>query len=355
MRKKVLASMAAALCAVGAVVGSAEGSQATTSSSSVWMAPWNWVSDKWDGATKPKPSPKVLLPTAPAQKPSEKVSPFWNPIKYFGAAMSETPIAGKLGFGEDDQKAKQLAAASSESISLNTPTGPPSPELFIAMAEIAERQQNVPEARKQLQEALSMWPGNVDVLRAAARMEDRQGHLPLAESLYRQAIAANPQHAGAHNDLGLCLARQGKFEPSVQEIEQAIHLQPKKALYRNNVATVLVEMKQEQKALAHLAAVHGPAEANYNVGQLLVQRGRTQEALGYFQSALAQNPSMTHAQTAIAKLQGRTAYVPPAQPSVAAGAAPYVPPRYSSPAPGPSTETEASLPRHLPPVGAAVR
>jgi tetratricopeptide (TPR) repeat protein len=135
-------------------------------------------------------------------------------------------------------------------------------------------------------------------------MEDRQGNLPLAENLYQQAVVANPQHAGALNDLGLCLARQGKLEASVSVIEQAIRLQPAKALYRNNAATVLAEMRQDQQALGHLAAVHGVAEANYNMGQLLVGRGRAAEAAPYFQVALQHDPTMQAAQIALTNLQG---------------------------------------------------
>ena len=61
---------------------------------------------------------------------------------------------------------------------------------------MCEQQNDVPQARKNFQKALTMWPGQVEVLRAAARMEDRQGNLPLAENLYQQAVTANPQHAG---------------------------------------------------------------------------------------------------------------------------------------------------------------
>jgi tetratricopeptide (TPR) repeat protein len=153
--------------------------------------------------------------------------------------------------------------------------------------------------------------------------------------LYQQAAAANPQHAGALNDLGLCLARQGKLDASVQVLEQAIHLQPEKPLYRNNAATVLVEMRQDQRALGHLAAVHGAAEANYNFGQLLVQRGRAAEATPYFQAAVEQNPQLQSAHVALAKLQGKS--VPDAttaQPSTeptATGAAPTVAPQPTGP------------------------
>jgi Flp pilus assembly protein TadD len=163
-------------------------------------------------------------------------------------------------------------------------------------------------------------------------MEDRQNNLPLAESLYQQAVSANPQNAAALNDLGLCLAREGKLEPSLQVIEQAIHLQPEKSLYRNNAATVLVEMRQDQKALAHLSAVHNPAEANFNLGQLLVDRGRSGDAVPYFQTALQLNPGMTQAQDALAKINGQV------QVNVAqqTPTAPVLVPQQVAPAAGPT-------------------
>jgi Tfp pilus assembly protein PilF len=211
--------------------------------------------------------------------------------------------------------------------------------LFISAAQMYERQGDVTQARQNYQQALSMWPGHVDVLRAAARMEDRGGDLPLAESLYRQACASNPQHAGALNDLGLCLARQGKLEASVQTIEQAIQLQPDKALYRNNAATVLVEMRQDQRALGHLAAVHGPADANYNFGQLLVQRGRPADATPYFEAAVAQNPQMEPAHVALAKLRGQAVSESPAANSTPAS--PSAAPQ-GTPAPGPQLDYPAT-------------
>lgn len=168
---------------------------------------------------------------------------------------------------------------------------------------MCEGQHDIPRARANFQRALTMWPGNADVLRAAARMEDRQGNLPLAENLYGQVVQANPQLPGAHNDLGLCLARQGKLQDSLQMLEKAVQLQPDKPLYRNNAATVLIEMREDQRALAHLAAVHGVAEANYNLGQMLVDRGRANDAIAYFQAALQQNPNLQPAQEALAKLQ----------------------------------------------------
>jgi tetratricopeptide (TPR) repeat protein len=334
-------------------------------SSSFW--PWSK-----SAPTAPAPAPTTaqapptwqgVQPVAPL--PSSEISPFQHPIKYLGASFSELPVVKSK---PTTHPVMQPAKPRTDAISLSVPTGPPSPEFFIFAAQMCEKQGDLPQARQNLQRALSMWPGNADVLRSAARMEDRQSNLPLAENLYQQAVTANPQNAAALNDLGLCLAREGKLEPSVQVLEQAIHLQPDKSLYRNNAATVLVEMRQDQRALAHLAAVHNPAEANFNLGQLLVDRGRPGDATAYFQTALQLNPGMQQAQDAIAKLGGQvnvaqqTPVAPampqqqfapagpsfaPQQPTYSAG------PQLSYPAtartPGPGTSSYIP-PQYMPPV-----
>jgi len=280
----------------------------------------------------------------------------------------------------------------SDSISLSTPTGPVTPQLKIAMAQICERKNDINGARHHYQEALKTWPGQVDVLRAAARMEDRLGQLQLAENLYQQAIAANPQQAGARNDLGMCLARQGKYEASMQEIEQAVRMEPSNQRYRNNAAVVLVQMRQDQRALAHLSAAHSPADANYNLGQLLVQQNRPLDAAQYFSTALELNPSMQPAYDALVKLQSPAVGHPPTvsvpaapssvpvagpQPSTptapqqespagpqmsfpatarnpASNASSYVPPGYYAPAgqlpPQSVPRVSQAPPRYLPPV-----
>lgn len=247
--------------------------------------------------------PNPPTPPTTIDRPSAQISPFRNPVKYFVASLSEMPIGFKSSpTGPDKPTATPVTPETGIS---PTSTADPAftPQLAIATAQAHERQGDIVQARQQYGKALVMWPGDLDVLRAAARMEDRLGEMRMAENLYRQAAAANPQHAGVLNDLGLCLARQGRLDESVQVIERAIQLQPDKALYRNNAATVLVELRQDQRALAHLAAVHHAADANYNMGQLLVQRGREQDAAPYFQAAVEQNPNLESARLALTRLQ----------------------------------------------------
>jgi tetratricopeptide (TPR) repeat protein len=334
-------------------------------SSSFW--PWSKSSSTAPAPTasavQPPPTWQGAQPVAPL--PSSEISAWQHPIKYFQASISEMPI-GKSKAAQ--HPVMQPAQPRTDAISLSVPTGPPSPEFFIFAAQMCERQGDLPQARQNLQRALSMWPGNADVLRAAARMEDRQSNLPLAESLYQQAVSANPQNAAALNDLGLCLAREGKLEPSLQVLEQAVHLQPEKSLYRNNAATVLVEMRQDQRALAHLAAVHNPAEANFNLGQLLVDRGRPADAVAYFQTALQLNPALQQAQDALVKLGSpssaivQTSVAPPVFPQQVAPVGPNFAPQQPVYSNGPQLSYPATArtpaagassyvpPQYLPPV-----
>jgi tetratricopeptide (TPR) repeat protein len=309
MRRNWFTTLSATLCVAASLTQPAAASPAGTpntaaasKSDSSWTDSLKFDSLKfWKKDEPAATTPWAATANRPeAVRPTDAISPWRHPIQYFSAAMSETPVAESIR----RDKATLDAAKPQDSIALGTPISPATPQYYIALAQASERQGQIVQARAQIQQGLAKWPKDIEILRAAARMEDRQNQLPVAENLYRRACTANPQHAGTINDLGLCLARQGKFEQSVQLFEQAIQLQPDKALYRNNAATVLVQIRQDQRALAHLSAVHGSAVANYNLGKLLVDRGRPHESIIYFQSAAELDPSMEAAHMAIAQLQG---------------------------------------------------
>jgi tetratricopeptide (TPR) repeat protein len=352
MHKAWLKSISAASCVLGLSAASVfadpasmamqrHPDQPAASSTSFW--PWSKSAAAAPATPAVQPqSAWQHVESAPVY-PSAEISPWKHPIKYFQASVAEMPI------GKSNVAAHPVmppAPTRTDPIALSVPTGPPSPEFFIFASQMCERQGDIPQARQNLTRALSMWPGNADVLRAAARMEDRQGNLQQAESLYQQAVASNPQNAAALNDLGLCLAREGRLEPSLQVLEQSVQLAPDKPLYRNNAATVLVEMRQDQRALAHLAAVHNLADANFNLGQLLVQRGRAADAAPYFQAALQQNPGMQQAQEALVKLQGNPVAVsaPVSQALMAPQQAPQVGPNFVPQQQGWQTGPQISYP-----------
>jgi tetratricopeptide (TPR) repeat protein len=176
--------------------------------------------------------------------------------------------------------------------------------MYLSMAEMSDRGGNVAYARSMYQRVLSMQPNHLEAQLGLARLEDREGQMDLALSYYQRAVATNPQSAKALNDLALCQARNGQFAESYNLLDQAVKLQPDKALYRNNIAKVLIEMNRVDEAMSHLSAAHPPAVAQYNMGVLLNQRGRKQEAIRFLTAATHIDPQLAEARKLLVELQG---------------------------------------------------
>ena len=211
---------------------------------------------------------------------------------------------------------------------MTAPVGDPSPQLLISLAKMAEKSGNIEQARKQYQQAVVAAPNHVFALRSAAHFEDRQEQFGAAEHLYRRAMAASGGDPGVMNDLALCVARQQRFAESQALLEQAIAKNGQKTLYRNNLATVLVENGGHDAALQQLLAVHPPAVAHFNVGRLLERKGQVETANAYFVRASQLDPSLTRPPVA-----QTPAATPLADPRVAAqqspsnaASAPWTPP-----------------------------
>ncbi len=198
-------------------------------------------------------------------------------------------------------------------------------------------------------------------LRNQGHEADRQGNLGEAERFYRLAMAADPTSAAAVNDLALCLARQGQLDSSAQMFMKAISMRPEKPLYRNNIATVLVEMNLIEDAKSHLLTVYSPSTASYNLGHLLHNRGKDAEALLQFQAAITEDPTFAPAQEMIVALSPTRLpeYLPSvpqvAQASVQPVPAPQVPAlapaqTIAVPTQDNSTTATPNFPRLLPPV-----
>ena len=189
MRKTVLITMTAALCAVGAVVNAAE-ENSGWSPVTAWKTPWNWATEhmKWPERHTAAVTPAPARPLAAA--PSKDISPLKHPVKYLGAAMSETPIAHGLGYGSKKRAVTENAPATEhDAIALDSPISPPSPQLFISMAEMAERQGNAEQARLHLQKALSML---------ARQRRGATGRWPLGRSTGSATAGREPLPPGRH-------------------------------------------------------------------------------------------------------------------------------------------------------------
>lgn len=169
------------------------------------------------------------------------------------------------------------------------------PDLYVATARVYEKNADYNGAAGQYQKALQTDPNHLPALLGYAQLEDSQRHYNEADHWYQEALKRHPKDAAVYNDRGLSLQRRGKLDDAAKFIARAIELQPDKALYRNNMATVLVAMQRHDEALSQLTAVHGPAGGHYNLAILLHRKGADQEAQFHFMQASQIDPSMVAA------------------------------------------------------------
>jgi tetratricopeptide (TPR) repeat protein len=179
--------------------------------------------------------------------------------------------------------------------SLASKTPKPGADLYVATARLYEKNGDLNAAELQYQKALSADAGNLPALLAYAHLEDNRRQFSDADRLYKEAIKQHPKEASVFNDRGLSYQSRGKFDDAAKMFAKAIELQPEKPLYRNNMATVLVEMHRPEEAFSQLSAVHSPAVAHYNLATLLHRKGNDQDAQFHFALASTLDSSLVAA------------------------------------------------------------
>ena len=183
-------------------------------------------------------------------------------------------------------------------------------DLYYQAGRVAESNGNMTLAIQHYERGLKEQPKHVPTLISLARLHDRRDEFHKAEKLYRQAVEAEPENAMAHNDLGLCLARHDRSDEALASLRKACQLEPDRKLYHNNLATVLVAMDRVDEAYETVKKVNHEAVAHYNVGYLLYQSNKKEQARQEFTLAFAADGSLTEAQDMLSQLNAEISPAP---------------------------------------------
>ncbi|HTM53022.1 MAG TPA: tetratricopeptide repeat protein [Pirellulales bacterium] len=250
-----------------------------------------------------------------------------------GCATTTSPLGNKpswmssLGQSVKSGTGKVAAALTPSSQKTDEPTPSPNgkagPSVFVAMAQLLERNERYDAAEAQYKKALDADANNLAALMGYARMEDRRNNLEQATKLYQRAAKRYPKDPSVHNDLGLCYHRRGQFDQATKELKRAIELDGKNKLYHDNLASVYVDQGKTKEALAQLVGAHGDAIGHYNLGFLLEQKQSHEKALVHFRKAAETDPSLTAAQEWVSRLSPETR-MPGSRPQIVARPLPVV-------------------------------
>ena len=122
--------------------------------------------------------------------------------------------------------------------------------------------------------------------------------------LYQRAAKTHPKEPSVYNNIGLFYARQGRLDEAVgRHDDRRFDMAPKNPLYRNNIATVLVDQCRFREAFAHLQGGARRGRGLLQHGLPVEQKGANAGGHAAFAMALRADPSMVAAQRWIEYLE----------------------------------------------------
>jgi tetratricopeptide (TPR) repeat protein len=167
------------------------------------------------------------------------------------------------------------------------------------------------EAIATYQQALGLRPEYAEAHYNLANALSDAGRPAEAAEHFRVALRTIRGSADVHNNLGIALMGQGNAAEAIAEFRAAVQLEPESAKSRRNLADALASARQYDEAIDqfHRAERLDPTgSAHYDLGSLLLELDRTEEAIAEFRASLKMAPDsvQTHNNLGIALgIQGR--------------------------------------------------
>lgn len=117
------------------------------------------------------------------------------------------------------------------------------------------------------------------------------------ETLWNTTLERNPNAAMPHYNLGLVLLQKGQKDEAMAHFQTAVQLEPDYTEARNNLGGLLLIQGRVDEAIAQfrqvIEAEPDHARAHYNLAKAFLQRGESEQAIAHFQKALEGHPNST--------------------------------------------------------------
>jgi tetratricopeptide (TPR) repeat protein len=134
------------------------------------------------------------------------------------------------------------------------------------------------------------YPENIEAHLGLARVENTTGRFEQAEEILKKLAAEHPDSTQVRLELGQLYSQREDWNSATLAFEQACRLAPHDQTCRYELGVAMARNGLTEQALPHLTfAVGGPA-AHYNIGYLLHEQRRDEEAEEWLRQALTMHP-----------------------------------------------------------------
>ena len=158
------------------------------------------------------------------------------------------------------------------------------------------------EAVGHYRQAAEQAPGVADIWYNLANALGDTGAVVETDVCYRAAIALKPGFVDALGNYGRWLMTQGRWADAEARLAEALTLAPMRARVWNNLGIVSQELVRPEAETCFRTAVAiepGLADSHYNLGCLLSEQGRPDEAVACHEAAIAADPGFGSARLAV--------------------------------------------------------
>ncbi|QDT38417.1 Tetratricopeptide repeat protein [Stratiformator vulcanicus] len=167
--------------------------------------------------------------------------------------------------------------------------------LHLSYAALQSEVGNHAAARSAFERVLRKDPKSVAAKLGIARIDELAGRYQVAEEGYLSLARANPDNAEVQQAAGQFYAGRKQWEKAIEYHGRAVAAAPMDPRYRFPLGVALVHAERTADAFPHFVASVGQAEAHYNVGYLLYEKGKIAEAERQFLTAATLKPDLEQA------------------------------------------------------------
>lgn len=169
-------------------------------------------------------------------------------------------------------------------------------EMHLAYGRYSEQNGDVAKARESYEAVLEENQKSVEAILGLARLDLLGGRPEQAERRFREAMSAAPSSAEAIEATGQFYLSQERYDEAVQVLTRGVELAPANRRMRQRLAIALARQGNLTAAETHFVEAVGDAEADYNIGLILYERGDSVQAEQRLLSAVMKKPSLAQAQ-----------------------------------------------------------
>jgi tetratricopeptide (TPR) repeat protein len=175
--------------------------------------------------------------------------------------------------------------------------------LHLTYARWQEDLGNHHEARKSYEQVLELDPRNAQAVLGLARIDQAAGRTQQAEQGFQKAVQLKPREPAPLAELGQFYASQNRWKEAIATLQMAASLAPNEPAYQHYLAATVARSGDSAAAIPLFTKAVGEAEAYYNVGCILYEQGRLDQAERYFHQALSKRPDLEPARKMLAEVR----------------------------------------------------